>query len=82
MQDFGSIGELIADIATIATLICLARQVQAHTNATQTASRWEKMGRPLYIPKVVAVVDKRVAQGNFLDVRKLSNGNLDDSGSE
>jgi hypothetical protein len=41
IQDLGSIGELIAAAATIATLIYLARQVRANTKATQTASRVE-----------------------------------------
>lgn len=41
IQDLGSIGELIAAIATIATLFYLARQVQANTRQAQTASRVE-----------------------------------------
>jgi hypothetical protein len=41
IQDFGSIGELLAALATIATLIYLARQVNANTRATQAASRLE-----------------------------------------
>ncbi len=41
IQDLGSVGELIAAAATIATLIYLAHQVRANTKATQTASRVE-----------------------------------------
>jgi hypothetical protein len=41
IQDFGSIGELLAALATIATLIYLARQVNANTRATQASSRLE-----------------------------------------
>ena len=41
IQDLGSIGELLAAIATIATLFYLARQVQANTRQAQTASRVE-----------------------------------------
>ena len=41
IQDLGSIGELIAAAAIIATLIYLARQVRANTKITQTASRVE-----------------------------------------
>lgn len=41
IQDIGSIGELLAAIATIATLFYLARQVQANTRQAQTASRVE-----------------------------------------
>jgi len=41
IQDLGSIGELIAAAATIATLFYLARQVQANTRQAQTTSRVE-----------------------------------------
>ena len=41
IQDIGSIGELLAAIATIATLFYLARQVRANTRQAQTASRVE-----------------------------------------
>jgi hypothetical protein len=41
IQDMGSIGELIAAAAIIATSIYLARQVRANTKVTQTASRVE-----------------------------------------
>jgi hypothetical protein len=39
IQDLGSIGELIAAVATIATLIYLARQLRANTAAVQGDSR-------------------------------------------
>ena len=41
IQDWGSIGEMLAAVATIATLVYLARQVNANTTAAQTASRVE-----------------------------------------
>ncbi len=41
IQDFVSIGELIAAVATIVTLFYLARQVQANTRQAQTASTVE-----------------------------------------
>lgn len=39
IQDLGSIGELIAAIATVGTLVYLAVQIRANTVATQTSSR-------------------------------------------
>lgn len=39
IQDLGSIGELIAALATIGTLIYLAIQIKANTNSMATASR-------------------------------------------
>jgi hypothetical protein len=39
LQDLGSIGELLAAIATIATLIYLARQLRANTAAVEGESR-------------------------------------------
>lgn len=39
IQDLGSIGELIAAIATIATLVYLARQLRANTSAVRAESR-------------------------------------------
>ena len=39
IQDLGSIGELLAAVATIATLIYLARQLRANTAAVQGDSR-------------------------------------------
>ena len=44
IQDLGSMGELIAAIATVATLIYLAKQLQANTKATQ-ASNWHEITR-------------------------------------
>lgn len=41
IQDLGSAGELIAAVATLVTLIYLARQVSANTKASQAASRLE-----------------------------------------
>ena len=38
IQDLGSLGELIAAIATVATLIYLALQIRQNTRATQTSS--------------------------------------------
>lgn len=38
IQDLGSIGELIAAVATVATLIYLAAQIRQNTNAMKTAS--------------------------------------------
>jgi hypothetical protein len=38
IQDLGSVGELIAAIATVATLIYLALQIRQNTNATRAAS--------------------------------------------
>lgn len=39
IQDLGSIGELIAAVATVATLLYLARQLRANTAAVQGDSR-------------------------------------------
>ncbi len=39
IQDLGSIGELLAAVATIATLVYLARQLRANTTAVQGESR-------------------------------------------
>ena len=39
LQDMGSIGELLAAVATIATLIYLARQLRANTAAVKGDSR-------------------------------------------
>ncbi|MBW2499636.1 MAG: hypothetical protein JRF61_20310 [Deltaproteobacteria bacterium] len=39
IQDLGSIGELLAAIATIATLVYLARQLRANTKAIQSDAR-------------------------------------------
>ena len=39
IQDLGSIGELLAAVATIATLIYLARQLRANTAAVQGDAR-------------------------------------------
>jgi hypothetical protein len=39
LQDMGSIGELLAAVATIATLVYLARQLRANTAAVQGESR-------------------------------------------
>ena len=39
IQDLGSVGELLAAVATIATLIYLARQLRANTAAVQGDSR-------------------------------------------
>ena len=165
IQDMGSIGELIAAIATLATLIYLARQISANTKATRASSRleitrdyratnrtifdpavyrawatglthypnmsfeqgghfanymsdqalliqgvfaqyeneqleeetyaayltwfcaiattpggaywWDKVGRPIYVPKMVAAVDARIAQGDLPDLRKLPSFNTD-----
>ena len=38
IQDIGSIGELIGAIATVATLVYLARQIRANTNAVRSAA--------------------------------------------
>jgi hypothetical protein len=38
IQDTGSIGELIGAIATVATLVYLARQIRTNTNAVQSAA--------------------------------------------
>jgi hypothetical protein len=38
IQDIGSVGELIGAIATVATLVYLARQIHANTNAVQSAA--------------------------------------------
>ena len=39
IQDLGSIGELVAAVATIATLIYLARQLRANTDAVRGEAR-------------------------------------------
>jgi hypothetical protein len=38
IQDLGSIGELVAALATVATLIYLAAQIRQNTNTTKTAA--------------------------------------------
>ena len=38
IQDLGSLGELIAALATVVTLVYLALQIRQNTNATQAAS--------------------------------------------
>jgi len=38
LQDLGSIGEIVGAIATVATLIYLARQIRANTSAVQSAA--------------------------------------------
>jgi hypothetical protein len=165
IQDLGSLGELIAAIATLATLIYLARQISANTKATQASSRleitrdyrttgrilfdpeinrawamgftqypsmsfeqnghfanymsdqalliqgvfaqyehkqleeetyiaylvwfcsivatpggsywWDSVGRPIFVPKMVAAVDERISQGDLPDLRKLPSFNTD-----
>ena len=44
IQDLGSIGELLAAVATIATLIYLARQLRANTSAVRGDSRRASRG--------------------------------------
>ena len=39
IQDWGSIGELVAAIATVLTLVYLSYQIRANTRSTQTESR-------------------------------------------
>jgi len=39
IQDFGSIGEMVGALATVATLLYLALQVRANTDATRAESR-------------------------------------------
>jgi hypothetical protein len=41
IQDLGSIGEIVAAVATIATLIYLSIQLRSNTQATQSANRHE-----------------------------------------
>lgn len=41
IQDLGSLGELIAAIATVATLVYLAKQLYANTKATVSSNRYE-----------------------------------------
>lgn len=167
IQDFGSAGELIAAVATLATLIYLARQVKANTTATQASSRlevtrdyraaaaalydtdvsfawsaglrhypnmsfaqnshfgnyftdqallfqgvfalyetgqleeetytdylnwfcalavtpggshwWESVGRPVFVKKMVAVVDKCIAHGGIMDITQLAIFQFDES---
>jgi len=41
IQDLGSIGELIAAIATLGTLVYLAIQIKSNTTAIKTSSSWD-----------------------------------------
>jgi hypothetical protein len=44
IQDIGSIGEFVAAVATVVTLVYLARQLNANTRATQ-ATNWHEITR-------------------------------------
>lgn len=60
IQDLGSIGELIAAIATIVTLVYLALQLRANTKATQ-ASNWHEITRD-YVRFNERLLDSKAGQ--------------------
>jgi hypothetical protein len=40
---------------------------------------WKTTGRPIYVPEMVAAVDKRLAAGGLYDIRSLPSIRLDKS---
>jgi len=69
IQDLGSIGELVAALATIATLIYLSVQIRANTVAMKSDSR--RSNRIAGTPMMVAMVQDR-------DVARIFNAGLAD----
>ena len=72
LQDLGSIGELIAAIATLATLVYLALQIRANTRAVQAESRRSEM------QTIAAIAQPLVADP---EVARLFNAGLAGSSS-
>lgn len=60
IQDLGSIGELIAALATVVTLVYLAMQLRANTKATQ-ASNWHEITRD-YVRANEVLLDPQLGQ--------------------
>ena len=58
IQDLGSIGELIAAIATILTLIYLAAQIRQNTKAVRSTALEKSGSRSMEISKLVAGNDE------------------------
>ena len=73
IQDLGSIGELIAAIATVATLVYLAIQIRANTIVTRAEAR--RATRPASSATNLAVVNNgevaRIFRIGHADVSKL-----------
>jgi hypothetical protein len=58
IQDWGSIGEVIAAVATVATLIYLALQIRANTTALRMESRRaESQSGDVYISAIIGSPD-------------------------
>jgi len=68
IQDLGSIGELVAAIATVATLVYLALQIRQNTTQLRDNARALRLG------EVRATTDSEVGFGRLL----LANATIDD----
>jgi hypothetical protein len=74
IQDWGSIGELIAAIATVATLVYLALQIRANTTALRMESRRaESQSGDVYFGAIIGSSDvARVFNRGLADPTSLS----------
>ena len=74
IQDWGSIGELIAAVATVATLVYLAVQIRANTTALRVeARRAESRSGNVFLGAIVASPDvARMFNEGLADPRSLS----------
>jgi len=73
IQDLGSIGELIAAIATVATLIYLAVQIRANTTALRVeARRSELQGANAYTTAIIGSSEvARILNAGLVDPTSL-----------
>ena len=69
VQDLGSLGELIAAIATVATLIYLALQIKNNTKAVKSSALESSGSRSMEISKLVSGNDEvaKVVMAAFTD---------------
>ena len=74
LQDLGSPGELIAAIATVATLVYLALQIRANTGALKVESRRSEMqGANTFLGSVVESPDvARIFREGLAEPQALS----------
>ena len=77
LQDLGNIGELIAAIATLATLLYLAAQIRANTRTVQAESRRSEMQTMAAIAQPL-VADPEVARLFNAGLADLSNLSAED----